>query len=228
MEFVYVVERSELFDLHYPQGPVLWNRQPREVESYLARIRQHGFFLERRKAEEDNRFKQIIPYVLVRRENALLLLERTKAQGERRLHGKLSIGIGGHVNPVDRAGSRERDVEATADDVLLEGLRREVEEELHVRGTPRIRASGFLNDDATAVGAVHFGFVAVADATACEVEIRETEMMAGRFVELDELRALHARESDRFETWSSLLLDELEAVLAAELPLERTAAHRGG
>ena len=42
---------------------------------------------------------------------------------EKRLHGLLSTGVGGHINPVDEAGRGE---------VLMRGLRREVSEEVEI------------------------------------------------------------------------------------------------
>jgi predicted NUDIX family phosphoesterase len=217
MEFVLVVARAKLFDLSTPHGFVAAAVDRKAAAERLARIRAHGFFVERRAAEQDASWKQVIPYVVVRRGDSLLLLERKGKQGEARLHGKLSIGVGGHVNPVDGDGG------STAD-LLLQGLRRELTEELDVRGRLDLRAAGFLNDDSTDVGAVHFGLVAVADAREAEVAIRETELMDGRFVPRAELLELHRSQRARFETWSSLLIDQLDLVLAAELPLEEAFA----
>ncbi len=220
MEFVYVVERARLFDLSFPHGFVA---AAGSVElrngaaDRIARIRAHGFFVERRAAEQNSAWKQVIPYVVVRRADTLLLLERKKKQGEVRLHGKLSIGVGGHINPIDLDGSGAGSEPPR--DVVLEGLKRELEEELDVKGPLDVRAAGFLNDDATDVGAVHYGLVAVADARNATVAIRETELMEGRFVTRSELQELHRTQRERFETWSSLLIDQLDAVLAADLPL---------
>lgn len=227
MEIVYVVERARLFDLSFPHGFVAaaGSAEARNAAAErIGRMRAHGFFVERRAAEQNSAWKQVIPYVVVKRGDALLLLERKKKQGEARLHGKLSIGVGGHINPIDgpagdggKAGSGARDV--LHRDVLLEGLKRELEEELDVQGLLDVKAAGFLNDDSTDVGAVHYGLVAVADARDAQVAIRETEMMEGRFVPRAELLELHRTARERFETWSSLLLDQLDAVLAADLPL---------
>ncbi len=221
MEFVYVVERARLFDLSFPHGFVPAAADRRIAADRIERIRRHGFFVERRAAEQNSSWKQVIPYVVVRRGDSILLLERKALQGEARLHGKLSIGVGGHINPVDESSGRP---DAADGDILLQGLQRELLEELDVRGRLALRAAGFLNDDATDVGAVHFGLVAVADAREAEVAIRETELMEGRFVPRAELLELHRGERARFETWSSLLIDQLDAVLAADLPLEETFA----
>ena len=223
MEFVFVVERARLFDLSFPHGFAPAAADRKAAADRIGRIRQHGFVVERRAAEQNSYWKQIIPYVVVRRGDSVLLLERKKKQGEARLHGKLSIGVGGHINPIDLDAPGASPNAATRD-VLLQGLRREMEEELDVRGPLSVRAAGFLNDDATDVGAVHYGLVAVADARDAEVSIREADLMDGRFVTRAELLELHRRERDRFETWSSLLIDQLDSVLAADLALEDAVA----
>ncbi|MGH2356937.1 MAG: NUDIX domain-containing protein, partial [Candidatus Limnocylindria bacterium] len=64
-------------------------------------IASHGRYLPRPEAETDPTFKQVIPYVLVRDGDLVFLMERTDAGGDARLHRKASIGVGGHLNPVD-------------------------------------------------------------------------------------------------------------------------------
>ncbi|MBM4014538.1 MAG: hypothetical protein FJ293_06190 [Planctomycetes bacterium] len=228
MEFVYVVARTKLFDLSFPHGFVAATADRKAAAEQIARMRTHGFFVERRAAEQESAWKQVIPYVVVKKGDALLLLERKKKQGEARLHGKLSIGVGGHINPIDGGPAAGGKDGAAPRDVLLEGLRRELDEELAVQGPLDVRVAGFLNDDSTDVGAVHYGLVAVADARSATVAIRETEMMEGRFVPRAELLALHRTERARFETWSALLLDQLDQVLSAELPLGEALGAAGG
>ncbi len=55
-------------------------------------------FRAREEAETNTKFKQVIPYVMVRHGDHYLLTQRTSKQQETRLHGKFSIGIGGHIN----------------------------------------------------------------------------------------------------------------------------------
>ena len=125
MEFVYVVPREELFPHCYPQGLVPfgmaeWEQAP---EDFMRTVRERGFFVEREYAERSPGLKQVIPYSIVRttEKNAesgpapaqarveegvcgerILLLRRLDKGGESRLHDKLSIGVGGHINPQDR------------------------------------------------------------------------------------------------------------------------------
>ena len=197
MEFVLVVPRQRLFDDRYPHGFEPFAGGDRE--RVLARIRDHGFFVERRHAERDPMLKQVIPYALFERDGGdLFLMRRLGKGGEARLHGKLSVGVGGHINPVDGA-----------EDPLQAGLEREVEEEVAVEGRWEAAPVGILNDDATAVGAVHFGLV-YRVRTAGEVRVRETDALEGSFTPRAEVLSLLASERARFETWSALLLDRLD------------------
>jgi predicted NUDIX family phosphoesterase len=208
MEFVYVVKRYDLFDLAFPHGFVASSEEAEEVGRYLSRIRERGFFMERRAAERDSSFKQIIPYCLVTAGDELFLLRRAGTQGEARLHGKLSIGVGGHINPVD-----------TGADVMDAGSQRELLEELRFETGFQRAVAGIINDESTPVGSVHFGIVYRVQPETRDVSVRETEQMSGGFVPLPELLSRFSRERDRFETWSSLILDRAAAALApAPLP----------
>jgi predicted NUDIX family phosphoesterase len=196
MEFVWVVPRQILFPEATPHG--LLSMSPQELEDrFLGPGREAGFFIERRYAESHPEFKQPIPYVAVCKEDSVLCLTRLSAQGEKRLHGKRSIGVGGHINPCDLDGG----------DLFAGACTRELHEELVL---PEVELPltpvGLLNDDTTAVGAVHVGLVYRLDASDLEVSIRETSAMAGDFESLASLRDLAATSASPFETWSTLLL----------------------
>jgi predicted NUDIX family phosphoesterase len=195
LEFVLVVPRARLFDDRYPHGFEPFRDGDRE--RVLARVRDHGFFVERRHAERDPMLKQVIPYALFERDGGIFLMRRLAKGGEARLHGKLSVGVGGHVNPVDGA-----------EDALEAGLAREIEEEVEVEGGWEARAVGILNDDATPVGAVHFGLVYRVRPGGA-VRVRERDALEGSFTPREEVLRLLREERPRFETWSALLLDRL-------------------
>jgi len=150
--------------------------------------------MDRPLAEENPAFKQLIPYVVVRDGPRVYLLERSAAGGDPRLHGKASIGIGGHLNPVDEG-----------EDPLTDGLRREWSEELVADWEPEFRLVGLLNDDSNSVGSVHLGVVFEVEAAGRPVEVREGEKLTGRFATVAEVRAAW----DRMETWSRLVADHL-------------------
>lgn len=167
--------------------------------AYLARVRIHGFFALRRDVEEDRSLKQIIPYMIVRHERRLFLFQRSGSGEEARLHGKYSIGVGGHINKTDVAG---------AADVVGAGLKRELEEELAVGGGWQARLVGVLNDDSNSVGQVHFGLVHVVEVETPDIAVRESDVLSGRLADPAEVRALR----DRMETWSQLILDAADPI----------------
>lgn len=160
-----------------------------------------GRYLERPWAEGDPSHKQLIPYVVVRDGARVFLMHRTDAGGDPRLHGRASIGVGGHLNPVDEG-----------QDPLLAGLRREWAEELEADWPPEFRLVGLLNDDSNPVGAVHLGVVFTVEADGRGVAVREHEKLVGEFVEVDAVMAAW----DRLETWSQIVAAALGLAPPAE------------
>jgi predicted NUDIX family phosphoesterase len=209
MEFVYVAPREALFPACYPQGFHAF-AGTEDARAFLGRLREHGFFVERARAERTPAWKQVIPYCVVALDDGRVLLTKRRTKGgEARLHGKLSIGIGGHINPIDREDGVDHER-----DLVLVAAEREITEELDVRGAYELQLAGYLNDDSNSVGAVHLGlvFTAIVDG---QVHIREQDVLEGLVVGTDELRARSARGED-LETWSRTLIAHLD-----ELPLVR-------
>ncbi len=206
MEFVWVIRRRDLFPIAFTHGFChrADSHPAGRPDELLARIRQHGFFLERRAAEQDPSFKQIIPYCVISTERGCLRLQRLRAQGETRLHDLLSIGVGGHINPIDAANAR---------DPLDAGAHRELEEEIAVAGACELELVGTINDDTTAVGAVHFGVVYRVPADSKTIRVVETEKMAGEVVSAADLMRSYRENPDQYESWSGFLIPRLECVL---------------
>jgi predicted NUDIX family phosphoesterase len=216
MEFVFVVPRTALFPDFYPHGLVRFQDAPAAEASCVSRsafeaaLAREGFFVERAVAERTPSWKQIIPYTLVQCGERVLLTRRTQKGGEARLHDKHSIGIGGHINPVDLE-------QGTLRNPLPAGARREIAEELDVRGASELRSIGVLNDDSNSVGAVHVGVVHVLRVEG-SVEVREREQLEGRLVSAQELHDLAERGAN-LETWTKLLLPHLEELLFTPMAL---------
>lgn len=183
-EQVMVVEREALETYLVERGLV-----QERTDDVLDVITDRHFFIDRPTAEVSPQYKQIIPYVLIRHAESWYLLQRTPKQTEARLHHKLSLGIGGHINP------------DTPD--LFDGLLKELEEEVDVQGDYDVTFLGILNDDTTDVGRVHLGAVYVLDAHDGAVTVRETEKMSGRWVARGEL----AGHREAMETWSQIVYD---------------------
>jgi predicted NUDIX family phosphoesterase len=165
-----------------------------DLDRVRTAVREHGTYLDRAAAEQDPSHQQLIPYVVVRDGPDVFLMHRTDAGGDPRLHGKGSIGVGGHLNPVD-----------DGQDPLMAGLRREWAEELEADWEPEFRLVGLLNDDSNPVGAVHLGVVFVVEAAGRPVDVREHDKLVGAFADADAIDA----GWDRLETWSQLVADAL-------------------
>jgi predicted NUDIX family phosphoesterase len=209
MEFVLVVPRGDLFRGQAPRGLARF-RTSAEVQGFRETVREKGFFVERDYAERTPSLKQIIPYSILCAEGSVLLMRRLPRGGEQRLHGKLSIGVGGHIDPTDL------EPDGTRDGLLEAAARREISEELEVRGSYETHPIGLLNDDSNPVGAVHLGWVQVV-ITAGSVRIREEDVLDGRLVSVEELKR-SLRDGEDFESWSTILIAELDR-LSLHTPL---------
>lgn len=194
-ELVMTVPRNLLFDeLSPPQGFFTQN-----TGDILGKILKNYKFMPRRKAENDPAFKQPIPYAVVTHEGRIFMLKRLSTQDEKRLHNKMSIGVGGHVNPVpQRAGN-----------IVEKALRRELAEELFIPANYGVRLVGFINDDSNPVGSVHLGIVYHVDTLSPAVSVREKDLMEGSFCRPEEV----IFERDRMESWSALLIDNLDSFM---------------
>ncbi|MEZ6003362.1 MAG: hypothetical protein R3F17_06660 [Planctomycetota bacterium] len=209
MEFVFVVPREILFPDAYPHGFVPLGDGNRQAV-LLERIETSGFFVERARAEQAPEWKQIIPYTLVIRDGQVLCLARTKQGGETRLHDKLSLGVGGHINPIDLESPSDA-APAGRNPIPRATIREVLEEELIVEGVHELHTLGLLNDDSNPVGAVHLGWVQ-ALVVHGEVEVREKDQLVGRFRSPRELQDM-LDSGANFETWSGFLIPKLEQLV---------------
>jgi len=226
LEFVLVVERSKLFTRWVPCGFFYEDEQMGVMRDWKE-VMKDSFFMERAYAETHSQYKQIIPYIVVSSNkdsvNVLdettyptFVYQRIGKWGEKRLHNKFSIGVGGHINSEDQAETRL--------ETFVNGGMRELQEELDfisVVGHKTVEDQllnpiGFINDDTTDVGSVHFGVVCAV--LVDHAEVRETSQIRGRFVYphllYDYPRAMHTlkqtEEVGEFESWSQFLIDAQE------------------
>ena len=197
-EQVLVVERKVLEQVGMFQGLKF------DVDRYLRKLFVSGVphFMARSQAEADVGYKQLIPYVIMTHRGKYLSYVRGKRAGEARLVGNRSIGIGGHINPVDNElplfDTDYRELYRCAVD-------REVAEEVTVEATHSDQIVALLNDDSNEVGQVHLGIVHFWTLDSPNVSKQEqmiTQMVFASLGELQEVR-------ETLETWSRLCLDNL-------------------
>jgi predicted NUDIX family phosphoesterase len=162
-------------------GPLLL---PAELYELLA---TKGSYRPRDSAETDPTWRQIIPYAVILKEDKVLLVERLKAGTEKRLHNLYSLGIGGHINPVDHVNAR---------DIIEGGLIRELREELEL-GAFTAHAIALIHRADNEVSMVHTGVLYKVQVVG-EVKIRETHKLAGEFMTWTEV----GKKYERLEGWS--------------------------
>jgi len=173
------------------------------VDKYLSAVTSPSQiqYLNRSEAEQDRRFKQLIPYVLILCNDRILRYRRGKGGQETRLHGLFSVGIGGHI-------SDEDDNLFSAQRGYHDGMRRELKEEVDIEA-PDEAAVGVINDDSTEVGYVHFGVVHVLRVTSEDIVGHRSGIVAPEFVCISEA----TKDLAAYETWSRFCLENLEALL---------------
>ena len=161
----------------------------KELYKFIA---TEGTFLPRDNVEEDENYRQIIPYAVIVQEDKVFLVERLKKGNETRLHNFLSIGIGGHINDENHSN---------AQDIIEGGLAKELQEELHI-GVYVAEAIGLLHDNASPVSRVHTG-VLYKVKSAGEVSVKETNKLMGKFTSWQQV----TKQYDALEGWSRAALD---------------------
>ncbi|WDP93016.1 MAG: phosphoesterase [Desulfobacter sp.] len=134
---------------------------PMEITTFTEQCSRSGFaFADRAGAEEDPGRKQIIPYILLQTRDGSLTAAYTRRGSEKRLHDLWSLGIGGHINPIDSRNNDNGGPCPPFKDILITGMERELDEEL-IRRPKKDRPEfmGIISEDITPVGSVHLGAV---------------------------------------------------------------------
>jgi predicted NUDIX family phosphoesterase len=200
-ERVLCFERKLLEELGVFQGLSL------EVGKYLPVFTSasHLVYLNRSEAEQDKRYKQLIPYVLLICKDKILRYRRGKGGQETRLHGLYSVGIGGHISEEDHQlpglFSNDRGYQ--------EGMRRELMEEVAIDAVnePAVAA---INDDSTEVGQVHFGVVHVVRVSDENVAGRRNGIVGPEFIPIADA----VKDPSGYESWSRFCLEHLDVLLS--------------
>ena len=211
-EKVLVVPTALFHELGYFQG------FSADVSRYLPRLLEGREieYLPRGSMEEDPSYKQLIPYVLFRWTDEdgqvrLFQYQRGGGMGERRLHAKRSVGVGGHISSLDQEKGDaalfptvEKELRPLFH-VYREGMQRELAEEVAIDTPYSETVAGLINDDETPVGQVHLGVVHFCDVERPAVTPRETDILDAGFRPVDEILG----RLDEFESWSQIVVRAL-------------------
>ena len=165
-------------------------------------VTNETMFLERDRVENaeyrlggKHRVRQLIPYiVVVNKEGKIGAFQRIK--GDKRLVNGVTIGVGGHVEPIDTVGKSK--------DILFSAAYRELEEELDISDPASLEMTNInINSDSTAVDSVHSGVVFVVEPK-WRLTCRDGELEFLGWKTFNELAHMN------LESWSTLIRKDLE------------------
>ena len=166
----------------------------RRYQPLLTSVAEPTFRL-RAEVETDPSWLQLIPYLILRYRKRMFHYTRGQTGGEKRLHARRSVGIGGHINPCD----------AESGNLYRAGMLRELQEEVSISGNFRDELFGFVHDPSTPVGQVHLGVVHVVLLPNAKAVARDPAISECGFAEIADL----INDLNSFETWSQLVLQAI-------------------
>ena len=162
--------------------------------------------------EEDMSYLQPIPYTLIKQGDKYFTYTRLEGGGESRLHGKSSIGAGGHMGDVEHSWSFEH--------LLAVNNARELHEELEFKDEKGIvldfndiysvvkksGIKGLLYSNKSSVDSVHLGILNVIEVPSnYSINVNEDEknVLKGNMKTTEEIKSLD------LENWSKMALSVL-------------------
>jgi predicted NUDIX family phosphoesterase len=159
-----------------------------------------SWFAPRNIIEHREDYRQVIPYVILRHNDAVVLYRRTPKGGESRLHGLYSMGFGGHVGLGDVVLNGDAlDVRSTLEHAVL----RELDEEVRHAPVTGREVIGLIYDDKDAVSRVHLGLVQIWDIAEPYATSAEDAVAECALIPIADLPGY----LDRMEGWSRLCAD---------------------
>lgn len=155
-------------------------------------------WLERAEAEANEKYKQIIPYILIFNKVSKTFVTYQRHGNENRLHGLFSIGVGGHINPIDAEDAN------SVVEIIWKSLFRELNEELQcVEKEKKIDFIGIINEEKTKTGRTHLGLVFLLSTN--EFPDGGDELLNMQWANGDELK-----DKFKMELWSKMALHLIE------------------
>ena len=198
------------------QNQFLFQNVIRETKVYSADeanfeeiILENYEFKTRWPLETNFDYKQPLPYgVIMNNENKIFVYQRwwsKSAAAESRLHNKVSIGVGWHIE--------EEDIKEN--NLLRDSLIREVEEEIWVKESDikKITLIGYINYEENEVSRVHLGIWYVIQISESEIIMDDGELADGEFKTLEEYKEMIASGKYDIEPWSLMLVPFIDTYI---------------
>lgn len=151
---------------------------------------------QRGKLENDSSYKQIIPYLMMLYKNKIFYYIRAQGGNEARLHNKLSIGVGGHIEIEDTE---------SPDETIRHALIREAQEEIGENiNLSNIYPLGFIYTEQSEVDQVHLGILFVGDILNEDINVNHEEVGENGFLNKQEMDKLMHNGNYTPENWTRI------------------------
>jgi len=197
--------------IHYGTGDYI-HVEDGGNEAWQHEVIRDARFVDRWLAETDSSILQLIPYVVCLSPEGRALSYRRSGGGEKRLEEKRSVGVGGHINPVDLVLTPEKGI---AWDTVRSAAIREIGEEIYLDisdierdlrelGTIYVPSDdgGDVRGPGPTAGEVHIGILYALQVQSEEVTPRENCLADARFIS-DPSNIL------KYEKWSQYVIKNL-------------------
>lgn len=197
---IMVIEKSVLFLNNHFLGFT-------EKGDYESIILKNYEWMDRQVAEKNDLFRQPICYIIIcnlklRKIFVYQRASQDKDYPEKRLQGKYSCGIGGHIEKTD----------LKATNPIQASLLRELKEEVKITDAKEISIIGYINDEKDDVGKVHFGLLYLLNTKEEKITPLAREIQNGKLIDFTEFVNICSNSSLDVEGWAKISLDPLKKV----------------
>lgn len=172
---------------------IYYNRISPIIEKDIKFILENSISYQREIAEQDERYKQLIAYLILKYQDEIFLVQRKSNCSEQRLAKKYSIGIGGHL--------QKKDVEKPFSDWGI----REFHEEVLYEGALKISNFLIINDNSNSVGKTHLGIVYTIELASKDILLKN-ELHSCQFCSFQDIQ----KYDSLLEPWSQYILPYLK------------------
>lgn len=166
-------------------------------------------WMEQRIAESNHSFKQPIGYAIICNPLAkkVFVYQRSSKDehyAEKKLQGKYSCGVGGHIEKLDMAATNP----------ISASTLREIAEEVDITTSGNLKIIGYINDDLDDVGKVHFGILYLLETNMEIIKPKDPEIKNGRLIHLNELEQICNNPNYPVESWTRIAKAPLKKYLS--------------
>ncbi len=200
-QIIMVVDKQILFQNNYFEGFLSQDKAMQDKVNFESRILNNYSYMKRGLAEVDPNHKQPVGYGIIvnLKLKKVFVYQRSKKDincNEKRLQGKFSIGVGGHIEKFDTEKGNP----------LHTSMLRELNEEVHLEGDVKLKVLGYINEDLDDVGKVHFGILYLIETTSFFVNPKDPEIDNGKLMTIEEFEKICTLPNSSVEKWSTIAL----------------------